>query len=379
VIDAMKEGDKMSKIDFSIPREKYFKDELHNSKKCPKCDSLLEKQYASYMVFIKGEEDALMMGNDAGLFCPKCPVVVLDSEFFAEGLSNARHKKYIYFHVAGIVNTDAIPEGKKGVPLGEDDNPIPLVEFISNKNKTQFNEKDKLQEIIKLEENKDFSKSVKLIEEILKDNPNSYHALFLKARVDRKTGNKSIDSLKKALIEAVKQDASKEVFELFEEEMDQNGERKNRFLKDYAQDIFIGLNHRDIEKAFGFNWYFELNDPPIPPRRQDQNKIVASFFDFADSDLRVIKTDNGEIKEVFDMPLEEIRENLISLEKDQGRFYDGILEISYAFLSDIFFGYVFNGMIFFSAKKDDTEKMARIYDKYGLKYNLPYELKGNGD
>lgn len=366
----------MNKVDFSIPREKYFKDELHNSKKCPKCDSPLEKQYASYMVVVKGEEDALMMGNDTGLFCPKCPVIVLDKEIFARNIFTVSHKKSIYFHVAGIVDIDAVPENKKSVPLGEDDNPIPLVEFISNENKKQFDEKEKLQEIINLEENKDFSESMKLIEEILKDNPNSYHALFLKARVGRKTGYKLIDYLKKALIEAVKQNASKEIFELFEEEMNQNDERKNRFLKDYAQDSFIELNHRDVEKAFGFDWYVKLKDSPIPPRRQDQNKIVASFFDFVDSDLRVIKTDNGKIKEILDMPLQEIRENLMSLENNQGRFYNDILEISYAFLSDNFFVYVLKGMIFFSAKKNDVEKMARIYDKYGLEYHKPYELKG---
>jgi len=35
------------------------------------------------------------------------------------------------FALLGIVDLDAIPEDKRDLPLGDDDNPIPLVEFTS--------------------------------------------------------------------------------------------------------------------------------------------------------------------------------------------------------------------------------------------------------
>ncbi|MGH9751790.1 MAG: hypothetical protein ACREA2_03320, partial [Blastocatellia bacterium] len=37
----------------------------------------------------------------------------------------------VQYVVAGIVNMDAIPEDKRHLPTGDDDNPIPLVEFLS--------------------------------------------------------------------------------------------------------------------------------------------------------------------------------------------------------------------------------------------------------
>jgi len=35
------------------------------------------------------------------------------------------------FAVLGIVDMSAIPEDKKGIPIGGNDNPIPLVEFTN--------------------------------------------------------------------------------------------------------------------------------------------------------------------------------------------------------------------------------------------------------
>ncbi len=133
----------MDKMDFSISRERYFKDELSNYKICPKCQTRLKKEFASYLVCLKGEEDALMMGNDDGLFCPKCPVVVLDKDAIAESIFVAIHKRSVYFYVAGIVDTDAVPKDKEDVPLGEDDNPIPLVEFSNSKKGEETSEENK--------------------------------------------------------------------------------------------------------------------------------------------------------------------------------------------------------------------------------------------
>ena len=39
------------------------------------------------------------------------------------------------FTVAGIVDLDSIPEDKRNKPLGDDDNPIPLVSFTNYSNR----------------------------------------------------------------------------------------------------------------------------------------------------------------------------------------------------------------------------------------------------
>ncbi len=125
----------MDKLNVSIEKYMYWSSEIGQNKKCPKCDTALKKQHVPYLVFVNGEEDSLIMGNDAGSFCPKCPVVVLDADTIAEGLSCAAPKQRFEFHVAGIINIDAIPEEKKHLPLGTDDNPIPLVRFLNNVDK----------------------------------------------------------------------------------------------------------------------------------------------------------------------------------------------------------------------------------------------------
>jgi hypothetical protein len=43
--------------------------------------------------------------------------------------SSGENIKFDYA-VLGIINLDAIPEDKRGVPIGGDDNPLPLVKFL---------------------------------------------------------------------------------------------------------------------------------------------------------------------------------------------------------------------------------------------------------
>lgn len=138
---------------------------------------------------------------------------------------------------------------------------------------------------------------------------------------------------------------------------------------------FIRKRNRDIEKEFGFDYYLELKDRFQLSKNQNHKNIVDAFFRFVgDQNLKVVKTDNGEVVDIFDMSSDEIKSNLIVLEGDKGRFFDEILEISYAFLGNNFFAYVQPNMVMFSASKEDTLKMAGILHKYGLKYHKPYSL-----
>jgi len=76
---------------------------------------------------------SFILGSDFGWFCLDCPTVVLDSQDVEKLLLAGRFRGDVGDHyvVAGLVDLKAIPESKHNVPLGEDDNPIPLVKFTN--------------------------------------------------------------------------------------------------------------------------------------------------------------------------------------------------------------------------------------------------------
>jgi hypothetical protein len=80
----------------------------------------------------RGELEMFLVGNDGGYFCAGCPTVVLDHDDFAEsavvGLGSRGDAE---FAVLGLVDLQAVPKEKSNVPLGADDNPVPLVEFTN--------------------------------------------------------------------------------------------------------------------------------------------------------------------------------------------------------------------------------------------------------
>jgi len=129
----------MKKVDVSIPRKMFWSDKLVNKKKCPLCHSTLENEYHTYMMVTRsgGETTPFMTGNDSGSFCLECPVVVLDRKGFEQAIEAMAERPdwgisgTVQFTVLGIVNIDAVPEDKRHIPLGDEGNPIPLVEFLS--------------------------------------------------------------------------------------------------------------------------------------------------------------------------------------------------------------------------------------------------------
>ena len=128
----------MKKIDVSIPRRMFWSDKLVNKKKCPLCHSMLENEYQSYAVavWVGQEPITFITGNDHGAFCPECPVVVLDKKAFDQTLESLAERPDwripgpAEYAVVGIVDTDAIPEDKRHLSPGEDDAPVPIVEFL---------------------------------------------------------------------------------------------------------------------------------------------------------------------------------------------------------------------------------------------------------
>ncbi|MFQ6114618.1 MAG: SEC-C metal-binding domain-containing protein [bacterium] len=122
------------KFDVSKPRLMYWSDELLHSKICPECNAKLENESHTYLLATRdsGNIDAFIMGCDGGYFCSICPVIVLDREMFKDmALIALRSVSSFEYRVLGIVDLDAVPREKSHIPLGEDDNPIPLVEFLN--------------------------------------------------------------------------------------------------------------------------------------------------------------------------------------------------------------------------------------------------------
>lgn len=129
--------------------EMYWSDAIKNDNICPNCGRMLKNDYQVYLAFIKirEETDSFITGNDAGYFCPRCPVVVLDRTIFGRELKTAailrdRNIKSFSYFVSGIVNYGAIPEDKREKEIGTKDNPIPFIEFNVHSKKNNAKKTD---------------------------------------------------------------------------------------------------------------------------------------------------------------------------------------------------------------------------------------------
>jgi hypothetical protein len=123
-------------IDITIPRECIYQEFEDQPGPCPRCGGPLEQSRQTYLVVTQhGEEaaDNFMIGGDIGWFCARCPTVVINPEEVDKFLMHPLPHWDIgeEFTLVGIVNLDAIPEDKRDLPLGDDDNPIPVVEFTN--------------------------------------------------------------------------------------------------------------------------------------------------------------------------------------------------------------------------------------------------------
>jgi len=124
----------MKKFDVSVPRKMFWSNDVGGTGFCPLCQGRLEQESHSYLLIIRESRDiqSFIVGNDRGHFCERCPVVVLDYETFEQSaLAGNPSSRSFEFTVPGIVDLDAIPEENADIPIGDDDNPIPLVRFAN--------------------------------------------------------------------------------------------------------------------------------------------------------------------------------------------------------------------------------------------------------
>jgi len=128
----------MSKFNAAIPRRVYYSDQVTDPERCPECGKPLERDHQTYLLEIRnvaGDIESFLTSIAAGAFCASCPVVVLARDKVESIVQHAGErflpgKQRLEFVVLGLVDLDAIPPEKRDIPLGDDDNPIPLVRFL---------------------------------------------------------------------------------------------------------------------------------------------------------------------------------------------------------------------------------------------------------
>lgn len=127
-----------NKFDLSIPRRRYFSKDCGLTS-CPECRMPLIEHGCTVIINTKSDTDECeLISNMTGShFCESCPVVVFDSDKVEQaarlGIKGDRNLRYL---IVGIVYFDAIPEEKRNLEMGIEDNPIPIVDFLPDLSKT---------------------------------------------------------------------------------------------------------------------------------------------------------------------------------------------------------------------------------------------------
>jgi len=129
----------VKRFDAATPRRMWWNSDLSIHGACPSCGKPLEREQQTFFASARsgpGRDCTDFVMSGEGEFCPSCPVVVLDPDEFGQrigiGFGPTRNSS-LQFAVIGIVDLDAIPDEKAHIQIGTDENPIPLVQFLSKK------------------------------------------------------------------------------------------------------------------------------------------------------------------------------------------------------------------------------------------------------
>jgi hypothetical protein len=125
-----------SPIDPSIPRVCIYQEFEEEPGPCPRCGGALHQEHQLYAIATRrgGQmTDTFMISGDFGWYCEDCLTVVINPKKVSEMLSFSKPgwDTGEAFAVLGLVDLSAVSEEKSHLPLGDDDNPIPLVEFTT--------------------------------------------------------------------------------------------------------------------------------------------------------------------------------------------------------------------------------------------------------
>jgi len=126
------------KFDLSIPRRWYYSEDSGLSS-CPECGLPLIEDNCTVIIAAKSDTDEgeFMSNLNGSHFCNSCPVVVFDSDKIEQaarlGIRGDSNLRYL---ICGIVDFNAIPQEKRHLEIGIEGNPMPLVHFLPDLNKT---------------------------------------------------------------------------------------------------------------------------------------------------------------------------------------------------------------------------------------------------
>jgi len=127
-----------SNIKLSIPRRKYHS-AAFGLTTCPECGSELIQKNSTILLLVRSEidEGEFATSLSGSHFCKKCPVVVFDTGKVEQAAKlGIRGGKNIEYTIAGFIDLDAIPDNKKHLEIGSDENPMPIVYFLPDQNIT---------------------------------------------------------------------------------------------------------------------------------------------------------------------------------------------------------------------------------------------------
>jgi hypothetical protein len=121
-------------IDPSVSRVCIYQEFEREPGPCPRCSGALRQQHQLYAIATRrGRQmtDTFMISGDFGWYCEDCLIVVINPAKVGEMLSFSKPgwDTGEAFAVLGLVDLSAVPEEKSHLPLGDDNNPLPLVEF----------------------------------------------------------------------------------------------------------------------------------------------------------------------------------------------------------------------------------------------------------
>ena len=118
---------------------------------CPECGADLIKENSTVLLSAISDTDkgAFLTNLSGSHFCEKCPIVVFDKEKVSQAaLLGIKGNKNLRYTISGILylysfgrSIDAVPEHKRHLEMGTEGNPLPLVQFLPDLNKTLITDK----------------------------------------------------------------------------------------------------------------------------------------------------------------------------------------------------------------------------------------------
>ncbi|MEI8045807.1 MAG: SEC-C metal-binding domain-containing protein [Bacteroidota bacterium] len=123
-------------IDLSTSKRRYYSRDC-GLKHCPECGSELLEFNCTILLSVKTKSDQgeFMTNHSGSHFCTKCPVVVFDNDQVIQAAAfGIRASADLQYLIEGIIDLNRIPDEKKHLEIGTDENPVPLVRFLPDKN-----------------------------------------------------------------------------------------------------------------------------------------------------------------------------------------------------------------------------------------------------